>query len=322
MDNLSRSLLSLLGLALTVGLGLLGLAVTLATGSATGVSWLALLQRSAFAGLTASLTLRFACFARDSAGHIKIWFVILVQEKKIQVKRNDQTKKIKDQIRDMRFKSDRIYAPHLFLSMALVTSSRLFRFQVEMSQTQLQGDNSIDEENERNTVVTNKKRSIYYTPELAFQILEPYLLREDFKHIWDPAAGPQSNGVFPVKSFFESKGKRVTTTDIADGEQYDFFNYKNRNQWKVIVTTPPYALRYQFLRRAVDIDKPFALFVAANVLENKAVRELFKLKKMSVIYPPDKIKFSVPSEPKSADMGYSVWILGGFSSVREAMLFH
>lgn len=159
----------------------------------------------------------------------------------------------------------------------------------------------------------NAKREVYYTPETAFQLIEPYI--GSFKTIWDPAAGVD---IFPVRDYFEKKGHRVIITDISMGEEFDFRIYKNKKRFDIIVTTPPYSERKEFIIRVCELKKAFALLVPVNVLESKTIRDLLKKYQVSFVFPPRTVPFSSPNDSRSVkNLPYSMWLVGGVPNMPE-----
>jgi hypothetical protein len=164
-----------------------------------------------------------------------------------------------------------------------------------------------NEDDPQKSPVVNTKREVYYTPDYAFDIIAPVI--RDFKSIWDPAAGSEK---FPVRTFFEKIGHRVITTDILESPECDFLLNKTKKRFDMIVTTPPYSLRKEFIQRACDLKKPFALLVPVNVLESRTVRDLLKQQKISVIYPAKTVVFSSPTDSRSVrTLPYSIWLVHG-----------
>jgi len=158
------------------------------------------------------------------------------------------------------------------------------------------------------TVATQGKREIYYAPESAFQTVEPFI--KDFKSLWDPASGPSEN--YPLKDYFESKGHRVICSDILMGKELDFFTHKTKKRYDMIVTTPPYSMRKEFIMRALELRKPFALLVPLNVLESKTIRDSFQQNGVSVIFPEKVVNFISPEDSRSVkSLPYSVWVIAG-----------
>lgn len=151
------------------------------------------------------------------------------------------------------------------------------------------------------------KRDVYYTPEYAFEIIAAVI--RDFKSIWDPAAGAETH---PVKAHFEKLGHRVIASDILEGPENDFLTTKTKKRYDMIVTTPPYDLRKEFIQRACDLNKPFALLVPVNVLESRTIRDLLKQKDISIIFPAKTVTFTSPVESRSVKtLPYSIWLVHG-----------
>lgn len=164
----------------------------------------------------------------------------------------------------------------------------------------------------------NVKREIYYTPDSAFQILEPFL-QNNFKAIWDPAAGLDK---FPVKDYFEQRGFRVVTTDIALDKEYDFFTHKTKKRYDIIVTTPPYSYRKEFIVRAFDLKKPFAMLVPVSVLESSTIRNLCRDNGLTFLFPAKRTDFTVgdnnTNERSVRNLPYSVWAVYGVPGFEKA----
>lgn len=162
------------------------------------------------------------------------------------------------------------------------------------------------------TSTTNTKREIYYAPQSAVEAIVPFI--KDYKTIWDPASGPSET--YPLKDLLEAQGHRVVCTDILMGKEYDFFGYKTKKRYDIIVTTPPYSIRKEFIMRALDLKKPFAMLVPVNVLESKTMRDAFKQYGVSLIFPGKNTSFISPDDSRSVKaLPYSMWILAGVGKV-------
>jgi len=158
------------------------------------------------------------------------------------------------------------------------------------------------------TTASNSKREIYYAPESAIETIVPFV--KDYKTVWDPASGPSEN--FPLKDMLESQGHRVVLSDILMGKEYDFFSYKTKKRYDIIITTPPYSLRKEFVLRALDLKKPFAFFVPTNVVESKTIRDAFKQHNVSLIYPAKNSSFLSPEDSRSVkSLPQCMWVVFG-----------
>lgn len=158
----------------------------------------------------------------------------------------------------------------------------------------------------------NGKREIYYAPEEAVEVITSYI--KDLHTVWDPACGPSE--AYPLKDVLERNGHRVVCSDLLLGSEFDFFTYKTKKRFDIIVTTPPYSFRKDFILRALDLKKPFAFLVPMNVLESKTLRDVFMQEKVSVIYPPKTISFiSLDNNRSVKALPYSVWVMWGIPNI-------
>src|SRR6478609_1392331 len=162
------------------------------------------------------------------------------------------------------------------------------------------------------TASGNSKREVYYAPESAVEIIEPFI--KNYKTIWDPAAGASEK--YPLKDCLEKLGHRVVTTDIIMGNDYDFFNHKKKKRYELLVTTPTYSIRKEFILRATEFKKPFAFLVPVNVLESKTIRDLLKQYNMTIVFLGKTANFTSPTDSKSVKaLPYSIWVIGGISDL-------
>ena len=149
-------------------------------------------------------------------------------------------------------------------------------------------------------------------PKVPWKSSEPFI--KNYKTIWDPAAGASEK--YPLKDCLEKLGHRVVTTDIIMGNDYDFFNHKTKKRYELLVTTPPYSLRKEFILRATELKKPFAFLVPVNVLESKTIRDLLKQYNMTIVFPGKTANFTSPTDSKSVKaLPYSIWVIGGISDL-------
>ena len=126
--------------------------------------------------------------------------------------------------------------------------------------------------------------------------------------------GPSEN--YPLKDVLEKQGHRVVISDILMGKEYDFFTHKTKKRYDMIVTTPPYSYRKEFLLRALDLKKPFAFLVPVNVLESKTIRDMLREYNISLVFPPKSTPFTSPDDSRSVKaLPYSMWVLHGVPKV-------
>jgi len=131
----------------------------------------------------------------------------------------------------------------------------------------------------------NKKYSDdFQTPPIALKPLIPYLKKEWV--IWECAEGKGN-----LTKALRELGFKVVGTDIITG--HDFLK-DDPPEFDCIVTNPPYSLRYQFIKRAYELGKPWAMLMTLTTLEGKR-QELFKKYGIELLLLNKRINFETPS---------------------------
>lgn len=125
------------------------------------------------------------------------------------------------------------------------------------------------------------------TPAYALDPLLPYL-RSDMT-IWEPAKG---EGLL-VEALYDSGFPSVETSDILTGQ--NFFEYEPR-RWDVLVTNPPYSLKYKWLERCYQLGKPFALLLPVETLGAKAAQELMQRYGFEILLLNRRVSFKMPNK--------------------------
>src|SRR4051812_43128451 len=92
------------------------------------------------------------------------------------------------------------------------------------------------------------------TPAYALDPLWPFL--PPGATIWEPAAG---NG--NLSTALREQGHRVITSDILQGRSQNFFSYEPDEPYDMILTNPPYSVKFQWMARCFQLGKPFALLL-------------------------------------------------------------
>lgn len=99
-----------------------------------------------------------------------------------------------------------------------------------------------------------------YTPAIALQPLLPYLSRN--KVIWECA-----DGAGHISNALKQEGLQVVSTSIETG--HDFLTCVPP-EFDIILTNPPYSLKYEWIARCYDwflnMGKPFALLLPVDFL--------------------------------------------------------
>ena len=126
----------------------------------------------------------------------------------------------------------------------------------------------------------------FQTPEYAVGPLVPYLRARNFSVVWEPAAGEG----YLVRAL-RAAGFAVISSDIRENK--DFLSYVPDVEWDVIVTNPPYSLRYEFIERCYKLGKPWAMLMTLTTLEGRRQR-LFREHGVELLLLDKRINFITP----------------------------
>jgi len=132
--------------------------------------------------------------------------------------------------------------------------------------------------------LSKKYSDDFQTPPYAIKPLLPYLKKEWI--IWEPACGKGN-----LVKALEMHGFKVIGTDILQG--YDFLKWKPE-KFDCIVTNPPYSKRYEFIERAYELGKPWAMLMPLTTLEGKRQR-LFEKYGIQLLLLNKRINFETPN---------------------------
>jgi hypothetical protein len=124
------------------------------------------------------------------------------------------------------------------------------------------------------------------TPPYALQPLYPYL--DLYEPIWECAAGKRV-----LVRELVNRGYAVIGTDINDKVLggSDFFDIWYGN---IIITNPPYSLKYEWLERCYKLGFPFALLMPVEMLGTAKGQKLFDKYGIEVIFMSPRVDFYMP----------------------------
>lgn len=150
------------------------------------------------------------------------------------------------------------------------------------------------------------------SPMYAVDPILPHL--RDGQIIWEPCAGDGN-----LVRALQDSGYQVKRSDILTGQ--DFFTYKP-DSFDVLVTNPPYSLKYKFLSRCYDLEKPFALLVPVEVFGAKAAQVLFEKYGFEVIFLRPRVNFTMPQKGNAGSAQFpTCWITWGLRIGKEVSFF-
>ena len=110
--------------------------------------------------------------------------------------------------------------------------------------------------------------------------------------IWECAAGMRI-----LAKRLSNYGHNVISTDITDpAGNGDFFEIEPENKNYIIVTNPPYSLKYQWVERCYELGKPFALLMPVEMLGTAKGQKLFDKYGIEVIFMSPRVDFYMPNK--------------------------
>jgi hypothetical protein len=147
-----------------------------------------------------------------------------------------------------------------------------------------------------------------YTPEEAIYPLLPYLKKENT--IWDCAFGSGRLAEHFAKFGFKVIGQK----DINFLSENDGYV----DTWDILITNPPYSFKDQFLKRAFELNRPFAFLLPLTTLEGIKRGNMFREHHIQLIIPDRRINFEIPSGKKSSWFA-TAWFCYGLNLPKDLM---
>lgn len=143
------------------------------------------------------------------------------------------------------------------------------------------------------------KVDICQTPPHAIEPLLPLLDKNWW--IWESAAGPERL----LANTLGKYGFVVHATDLLYSEQYNYLTYTPDFYYDVEITNVPFSLKYRFIEKALERNKPFAYIVPYETTAAKKAQELSKQfgVKFQALAPERRINFKMPN----VGWGKEVW---------------
>lgn len=131
-----------------------------------------------------------------------------------------------------------------------------------------------------------------------------------------PSLNPAGNKAISV--IFEREKCKTINRDLSTMEEtHNFLTYELPEEFTIIVTNPPYSIKYEFLSKCLKIGKPFALLLPLDMIATKKwIRitdgHFFYL---IVLNPVPKFIY----DGKEVSIGPTVWILGNIGMVETIL---
>lgn len=133
-------------------------------------------------------------------------------------------------------------------------------------------------------IISSGKNDECYTYRYAVEPLLQFLDPFKDKIIWCPF--DDENSEF-VKVFTEN-GFKVVFSHIKYGQ--NFYNYEPQ-KWDIIISNPPFTGKKHIFERALSFNKPFALLMTLDWLNDSAPKKLFKDKDLQLLMFEKRMEF-------------------------------
>jgi len=150
----------------------------------------------------------------------------------------------------------------------------------------LRGFRQKPKENRAGDIAELQPYDFCQTPPYALAPLLPYLSAS--MTIWESAAG---EGL--LAHTLRDYGCNVVESDILTDQ--NFFEYEPP-YWDVLVTNPPFSIKYDWLARCYELGHPFALLMPVEVLGAAKAQALFTQYDLQVIFMSPRINFKMPQK--------------------------
>ena len=120
------------------------------------------------------------------------------------------------------------------------------------------------------------------TPGYALDPIEQYLFKSNI--YFDPACGEEL-----LLCSLQERGFTVFGSDIKDGK--DFLEIEGVDEDVVIITNPPFSLKYDFLEMCYELERPFALLMPVETIGSKTAQTSFRMFGIEVVWFDQRVNF-------------------------------
>lgn len=149
------------------------------------------------------------------------------------------------------------------------------------------------------------------TPLYALDPLLPYLPPKCW--VWEPAAGDGN-----IARALHKANHWVVSTDVLTG--HNFFTWQPA-LWTVLVTNPPYSIKYDWLAHCYELGRPFALLLPIDTIGAAKGQCLFRRHGVEIIYLNRRVNFKMPNKGYGGSAQFATaWFTWGLN-IGQAITF-
>lgn len=152
-----------------------------------------------------------------------------------------------------------------------------------------------------------------YTPAEAVECLVNYLNFSSVNTVWCPADKKYESQIDFV---LRRNGYHTMCSHISDGHDFLKDRLLTQKDYDAIITNPPYTLKNEFLKRCIDLNKPFALLLPLTALGGVKRSKMFKLIDLQLIIPDKRINFKGGKNKKNVWF-HTCWFTFGLNLPKQ-----
>ena len=157
-------------------------------------------------------------------------------------------------------------------------------------------------------------KDFYETPESSVKPILKYI--PENVRVWEPTNG--MNGLSKHLKNTVIKTDKYPQTD--DTREFDFLVDKPDFDFDFIFFNPPFSLKTEFLKKAIEYKKPFLFICPITIIETKTRSKIFADNKLSIINLNNRTNYI--GEKGKKVFFHSVWVLNdGQSKIYYEELF-
>ncbi len=147
-----------------------------------------------------------------------------------------------------------------------------------------------------------------YTPPEAMKYIIPYLNKDLI--YWEACYGLGYMAEELIKNDFNVVGHRELDCLVEEPDNWDF-----------LITNPPFNGNKKFIKRAIELNKPFAFLIRLEHLGGVEACSLFKDLDFQIIIPEKRINYLTPKKLRGEKVGgspfHSIWFTYGLNLPKQ-----
>ena len=147
-----------------------------------------------------------------------------------------------------------------------------------------------------------------YTPRVALSYIAPFLPKD--KIYWEACYGQGHMAQTLTNLGFNVIGNSDIDCLIDKPNNFD-----------ILITNPPFNGNKKFIKRAIELSKPFALLIRLEHLGGVEAMELLKNLDFQIIIPEKRINYITPKMLKGEKVGgspfHSIWLTYGLNLPKQ-----